>query len=111
MINIPELLNKVLNNENLIIKYTDSGSYSIGYTLISNGRKIFLKIIPIFNSTNKDDDCLYINLNKKIYNVHESFFYNEIKTQKYVYKHLKICPNIYDTYILDYEKNINKDER
>ena len=110
MINIPELLNKVLNNENLIIKYTNGGAYSLGYTLILNGKKIFLKIIPIFNSNNKDDDCLYINLNKKIYNVPESFFYNEIKTQKYVYKNLKICPCIYDTYILDYEKNINKDE-
>ena len=110
MINIPELLNKVLNNEKLSIKYTDRGAYSLGYTLILNGRKIFLKIIPIFNSSDKDDDCLYINLNKKIYNVPESFFYNEIKTQKNVYKNLQICPCIYDTYILDYEKNINKDE-
>ena len=110
MINIPELLNKVLNNEKLSIKYTDRGAYSLGYTLILNGRKIFLKIIPIFNSNDKDDDCLYINLNKKIYNVPESFFYNEIKTQKHVYKHLKICPYIYDTYILGYEKNIKKDE-
>lgn len=110
MINIPELLNKVLNNEKLSIKYTDRGAYSLGYTLILNQRKIFLKIIPIFNSDNNDDDCIYINLNKKVYNVHESLFHNEIKIQKYVYKKLQICPCIYDTYILDYEKKINKDE-
>ena len=108
MVNVPELLNKILNNNKIIINQTNGGSYSLGYTFLLNQTKIFLKLIFINDS--QEDDSVYYNLNKKVYKVPYSFYINEVNIQKYVYKKMKIAPLVIENYILDYEKNINDEE-
>ena len=108
MSNLPELLNKILNNNKLIINITSRGSYSLGYTLILNNKKIFLKLIFINN--NKDDDKVLYNLDKEVYNVPHNYFTNEVLIQKYVYKKTKLSPILIDYCILDYEKNIDNEK-
>lgn len=108
MVNVPELLNKILNNSKVVINYSSRGSYSLGYTFILNSTKLFLKLI--FINEIKDDDSVYHNLNKKIYNVPYSYYINEVNVQKYVYKKTKIAPIVIENYILDYEKNMNDEE-
>ena len=108
MVNVPELLNKILNNNKIIINQTNGGAYSLGYTFLLNQTKIFLKLIFINDS--QEDDIIYYNLNKKIYYVSHNYFVNEVKSQKYVYKKTKLAPILIDSCLLDYEKNMNDEQ-